>query len=270
MAGPACCWRLQAAARRAGQFYPPDPTETGASIGGNIATNASGSRSFKYGPTRRWVERSAGGLAEGSVRELERGEAMDFDPGEIPLPAVTKNTAGYLLRPGMDWVDLFVGFGGHARRDHRGASAPASSAEGGAGAAWFSSPATMRRWTRWSLARRAAGRACWNISTPLRSTCFARAFRRFPRRRAPRMLIEQESIRKTIPRWTAWLERMEGIPARWRKIPGSRCRPTIGNGSGASAMRLPELVNDTVRRSGAMKMNTDFAVPLARNREMLA
>ena len=24
-------------------------------------------------------------------------------------PAVTKNTAGYLLRPGMDWVDLFVG-----------------------------------------------------------------------------------------------------------------------------------------------------------------
>ena len=29
--------------------------------------------------------------------------------GTIPLPAVTKNTAGYLLRPGMDWVDLFVG-----------------------------------------------------------------------------------------------------------------------------------------------------------------
>jgi len=26
-----------------------------------------------------------------------------------PLPAVTKNTAGYLLRPGMDWVDLFIG-----------------------------------------------------------------------------------------------------------------------------------------------------------------
>ena len=33
---------------------------------------------------------------------------------------------------------------------------------------------------------------------------------------------------------------------------------------------LPELVNDTVRQSGAMKMNTDYAVPLARNREMLA
>jgi len=33
---------------------------------------------------------------------------------------------------------------------------------------------------------------------------------------------------------------------------------------------LPELVNDTVRRSGALKMNTDYAVPFERNREMLA
>jgi FAD/FMN-containing dehydrogenase len=33
---------------------------------------------------------------------------------------------------------------------------------------------------------------------------------------------------------------------------------------------LAELVNDTVRRSGALKMHTDYAVPLARNREMLA
>ena len=29
-------------------------------------------------------------------------------------------------------------------------------------------------------------------------------------------------------------------------------------------------MNDTVRRAGALKMNTDYAVPLARNREMLA
>src|SRR3979490_2752833 len=35
---------LHAAAAGAGQFYPPDPTETAASIGGTIATNASGSR----------------------------------------------------------------------------------------------------------------------------------------------------------------------------------------------------------------------------------
>ena len=32
---------LHAAAARSGQFYPPDPTETSAAIGGTIATNAS-------------------------------------------------------------------------------------------------------------------------------------------------------------------------------------------------------------------------------------
>jgi FAD/FMN-containing dehydrogenase len=33
---------------------------------------------------------------------------------------------------------------------------------------------------------------------------------------------------------------------------------------------LPELVNDTMRRRGFLKLGSDFAVPLARNREMLA
>jgi FAD/FMN-containing dehydrogenase len=33
---------------------------------------------------------------------------------------------------------------------------------------------------------------------------------------------------------------------------------------------LPEAVNDTVRRRGHLKMNTDFAVPIDRNREMIA
>jgi FAD/FMN-containing dehydrogenase len=44
---------LQTAAAGTGQFYPPDPTENSASVGGTIATNASGSRSFLYGDTRR-------------------------------------------------------------------------------------------------------------------------------------------------------------------------------------------------------------------------
>ncbi|HEY1495365.1 MAG TPA: FAD-binding oxidoreductase, partial [Candidatus Solibacter sp.] len=100
---------LHAAAQRSGQFYPPDPTETGASLGGNIACNASGSRSFRYGATRAWVRRLRVVLADGRVLDVGRGEPVDFDPGSVPLPAVTKNTAGYLLRPGMDWVDLFTG-----------------------------------------------------------------------------------------------------------------------------------------------------------------
>ena len=100
---------LQAAAQRTGQFYPPDPTENSAFLGGTISTNASGSRSFKFGATRRWVQGLRVVLADGRQFDVSRGDAIDFDPGTIPQPAVTKNTAGYLLRPGMDWVDLFVG-----------------------------------------------------------------------------------------------------------------------------------------------------------------
>ncbi|MCX7766333.1 MAG: hypothetical protein N2246_06490, partial [Candidatus Sumerlaeia bacterium] len=33
-------------------FYPPFPTERNAFIGGNVATNASGEYSFRFGPTR--------------------------------------------------------------------------------------------------------------------------------------------------------------------------------------------------------------------------
>ena len=38
-----------------GLFYPPDPGEKSASIGGNINTNAGGMRAVKYGVTRDYV-----------------------------------------------------------------------------------------------------------------------------------------------------------------------------------------------------------------------
>jgi glycolate oxidase len=36
-------------------FYPPDPGEKTATIGGNINTNAGGMRAVKYGVTRDYV-----------------------------------------------------------------------------------------------------------------------------------------------------------------------------------------------------------------------
>ena len=46
--GPGVLLRdVQAAAEKSGQFYAPDPTENTSSIGGNIAANSSGSRSFR-------------------------------------------------------------------------------------------------------------------------------------------------------------------------------------------------------------------------------
>jgi len=47
---------LQEALARYGLFFPPNPGSWRSStIGGNVATNASGPRSFRYGPTRHWV-----------------------------------------------------------------------------------------------------------------------------------------------------------------------------------------------------------------------
>jgi len=47
---------LQRAVNPLGLFYPPNPGSWEVStIGGNVMTNASGFRSFRYGPTRNWV-----------------------------------------------------------------------------------------------------------------------------------------------------------------------------------------------------------------------
>jgi FAD/FMN-containing dehydrogenase len=100
---------VQAAAAQSGQFYAPDPTENTSSIGGNIAANASGSRSFKYGATRRHVRAVRVVWMDGRISEHRRGEAIDFSVPAIPLPRTTKHSAGYELAPGMDWVDLLIG-----------------------------------------------------------------------------------------------------------------------------------------------------------------
>jgi D-lactate dehydrogenase (cytochrome) len=111
--------------RQAGlYFFPPDPTETTASIGGMVACNASGARTYGYGPTRPHVERLRVLLSDGSALELARGWpratgrqfAVDTDGGRriegtLPsyrMPAV-KNAAGYFAKDDMDLLDLFIG-----------------------------------------------------------------------------------------------------------------------------------------------------------------
>ena len=108
--GPGVLLReVQAAAASSGQFYAPDPTENTSSIGGNIAANSSGSRSFRYGATRRHVLSLRVALMDGSIVTLERGQKIDFEVPRISLPRTTKHSAGYPLAPDMEWVDLMVG-----------------------------------------------------------------------------------------------------------------------------------------------------------------
>ncbi len=112
--------RIHEAAGSIGYIYPPDATEWDASIGGNIATNASGSRSFKYGATRNYVEEIKVVLAGGKVLDIPRGKYsakgrsfdlsadMHFNIPDYKMPDI-KNAAGYYSKENMDLIDLFIG-----------------------------------------------------------------------------------------------------------------------------------------------------------------
>lgn len=58
---------FQAYVEARGLFYPPDPGEKTATIGGNIATNAGGMRAVKYGVTRDYVRGLEIVLADGQI-----------------------------------------------------------------------------------------------------------------------------------------------------------------------------------------------------------
>lgn len=60
-----------------GLFYPPDPGEKRATIGGNISTNAGGMRAVKYGVTRDYVMGLEVVLSNGSVLNLGSKNCKD-------------------------------------------------------------------------------------------------------------------------------------------------------------------------------------------------
>jgi D-lactate dehydrogenase (cytochrome) len=106
------------------RLYPPDPTERNCFIGGSVATNASGARTFKYGPTRNYVTALKLLLGSGERLHLRRGQTIADGRAlrlhtvegraiEIELPSYTmpaiKHAAGYFAKPGMDAIDLFIG-----------------------------------------------------------------------------------------------------------------------------------------------------------------
>ncbi|MCI4344053.1 MAG: FAD-binding oxidoreductase [Thermoplasmata archaeon] len=62
---------LDRALAHLGLFFPPNPGSWQQStVGGNAATNASGPRSFRYGPTRRWIVGARAVLGTGELLRL--------------------------------------------------------------------------------------------------------------------------------------------------------------------------------------------------------
>src|SRR5204863_4873767 len=79
---------FQKAVDSEGLFYPPDPTEWSCQIGGTVATNASGARSFKYGATRNYVNALKVVLANGEIIDLRGGEVISAVDGAISLAQI--------------------------------------------------------------------------------------------------------------------------------------------------------------------------------------
>jgi D-lactate dehydrogenase (cytochrome) len=106
-------------------FYAPDPTEESASLGGTVATDASGARTYFYGRTRAHIRAIRAVLATGDVLALRRGQnsvdstmtveirRLDGSTSQVPLPTYTrpnvKCATGYFTREKMDLIDLFIG-----------------------------------------------------------------------------------------------------------------------------------------------------------------
>ncbi|MED5374291.1 MAG: FAD-binding oxidoreductase [Myxococcota bacterium] len=100
---------VEALAQEKGRFYPPDPTSwRECSVGGTLACNASGARSYRYGATRPWVESAQVVLPTGEIVEADRSTPI---PAHWPVPEWTppqvKTAAGY--HPADNLLDLIIG-----------------------------------------------------------------------------------------------------------------------------------------------------------------
>ncbi len=104
--------------------YLPDPTEMSAQLGGTVATNASGARSFRFGPTRTHIYSLSLLLATGDTFSVKRGRQFDTrkeftittnQNASIIVPPFffespeLKNASGFYSKSKMDLIDLFIG-----------------------------------------------------------------------------------------------------------------------------------------------------------------
>jgi FAD/FMN-containing dehydrogenase len=198
---------------------------------------------------------------DGSVREFRRGEPVDFPIPELRRPATTKQTAGYFLSPGMDWVDLFIGSEGTLgivlTAGLRLLPAPAVLLSG---VVFF--PDDSRALDLVETCQPGTLRMLEYLDRPSLDLLRPR-YSEIPRRAAAALVIEEERGSED-----EWLVRLEShgalVEASWFAT-----GPTDRERFRRFRHALPEAVNDTVRQRGLQKIGSDFAVPRHRNREML-
>lgn len=99
---------IKAAAESHGLYYPPDPGEKTATIGGNAATDAGGPCAVKYGSTRDYVIDAVLVMADGTTETLKsRKELAAVIGSEGTLAVITEITLKLVKKPGADAILLF-------------------------------------------------------------------------------------------------------------------------------------------------------------------
>lgn len=100
---------VKAEAEKHGLYYPPDPGEKTATIGGNAATDAGGPCALKYGTTRDYIVDGVVVTADGSIKKLTDVQEVIGSEGtlglicELSVRLIDKPAAdAILLLPFMD------------------------------------------------------------------------------------------------------------------------------------------------------------------------
>ena len=183
-------------------------------------------------PLRRYPaarDAAARGAGERADPRCPARRACRFRSPGAAGAGTTKHTAGYPLRPGMDWVDLFVGSEGTlgviVEAEVQLLPAPGELL---AGVVFFPDDETavdaVEAW------RAAAPRMLEYMDEPSLGLLRGR-FRRFRGRRSAAILVEDDR------ELDGWLDRIGDFGRADRRRHGSPRRPPIANASACSATR---------------------------------
>ncbi len=287
---------FQREAKARGLLYPPDPTEGSCYLGGTVATNASGARTFKYGPTRRYVRALQVALTTGDLLEIRRGALFVGADGSVNLPlsggrsvearlptytmpATRKHAAGYFTRPSMDLIDLFIGSEGTLGVVTEVELSLLPQPEGVlSGVVFFKAEESLLNFVR-------EAREC-SLETRAGSgeEIDARALEYFdgealnflreryplvPRGAAGAVFFEQETTERTeeelMGKWLELVEKHDALADESWFGTNEHDRAEMR----AFRHALPVMVNEWLARRGQRKVSTDMAVPDDKFPEML-
>ena len=241
---------VQAAATASGQFYAPDPTENTSSIGGNIGANASGSRSFRYGATRQACAGVAGGPHGRTHRRISPRRKSRFRCPAHSLAPHPQAFRRVSARAGHGLVDLFIG--------SEGTLGVVTEAE----LQLLPAPGEILGGVVFFPTEEAALDAVdrWRPTPGLRMLEF----------------LDSRSIKlMELPYGAAVLVEMEG-DAELDMTGALEDESWFGSSAADRERfrqfrhRLPERIHERLRRGGFVVLATDYAVPLERNRDILA